>query len=146
MLNCRGPESRDDDGRRRCPEAMRRGPRQRDIVVGDNGKRVSGMSRGHCRLFVFASVNRALTTLNGRRQTDVRAGRREARLTVIYGRNSRILHKRLVERERERLGCPDGLPSSRSRLIPVYMTPGRGRALTRKGSRRIDPALLLWAI
>lgn len=128
MLNCWGPGSRDDDALRtaKAPRGGATGPRQRDVVAGGSGTENAYQHVGSSLPVIrFASVNRALTTLNGRRQTNVRAGRREA---VIYGRNSRILHKRLVERERERLGCLDGLPSSRSRLIPVYMTPGRGRA------------------
>lgn len=157
MLNCRGQESRDDAARYTSGGASRRGatatataddPSRRDVVVA---LVVAGWKT---RISVLGAHGRASYSFRKRepcisdvkRSTTNRRARREerSRLTVTYGHNSRILHKRLVERERERLGCLDGLSSLRSRLIPVYMTPGRGRARHGKGvAKRIDLAYLL---
>lgn len=81
MLNCRGPGSRDDDALRtaKAPRGGATGPRQRDVVAGGSGTENAYQHVGSSLSVIrFASVNRALTTLNGRRQTNVRVGRREA--------------------------------------------------------------------
>lgn len=136
MLNCRGPASRDDAARytSEAPRGGAMGPtstrRRRDVVADGGG----GTENAHQHVG-YPFRKRELATLNGRRQTDARAGRREAvsPLSTVVTRGFCISGS-LSERKRE---IRVSRRASFLKIPPnscLYDTGARPSA-TRKGSR-----------
>lgn len=86
----------------------------------------------------FTSAYHISATLNDqtrarRKREREREGRKKLVSPLFTVDHSWILHKQ--SGKRERLGCLDDENFLESRLIPVYMTSGRGRARHEKGVR-----------
>jgi len=106
VLNYRDPGSRDDAVRTaKAPRGGATSSVATSSPVAEWKTRIS-MS-GTIAGYSFRKREPCISDVK-RSTTNRRVRWEERSLTVIYSRNSRILHKRLVKREKERLECLDG--------------------------------------